>query len=166
MSQPFSQSYIGKLRAKIGNDLLMVPGVRVVLENASGEIAFIRRTDNGLWALPAGAPEINESIEDAARREVFEETGLTLKSFSCFGFASDPQREIHTYPNGHVTHSFAVLLYSTDFEGSVGDFDDEVSEVRFFPMSNLPLASESCASEYHSVLCYRVFKETGLFQWS
>lgn len=144
----------------------MVPGVRVVLENDSGQIALIKRTDNGLWALPAGAPEIGESIEDIARREVHEETGLLLKSFSCYGFASNPAREITTYPNGHVTHSFAILLYSQDFEGTVGNFDEEVSEVQFFAPDNLPPVELICANEYHSILCYRAFKETGQFQWA
>lgn len=160
---PFSESYIGKLREKIGNDLLVTVGVRTILDDGAGRVAMIKRKDNGLWALPAGTAEPGEDIRDAARREVLEETGLTVRSLDCFGYACDP---VYIYPNGHKVQSFVLLLYSTDFEGALGNFDDEVLEAQFFPLGGLPPQSECSLTEYHSIQCYKIFKETGTFQWS
>lgn len=41
-------------------------------------ILLLRRTDNRCWGLPGGAIEPGETLEDAARRERQEETGLVL----------------------------------------------------------------------------------------
>jgi ADP-ribose pyrophosphatase YjhB (NUDIX family) len=50
----------------------LVPAVNVVVVNHAGAILLIRRTDNGNWALPGGAIEMNESVAEAAVRETFE----------------------------------------------------------------------------------------------
>ena len=61
----------------------------------------------GEWAFPGGFVDANESLEDAARRELVEETGITginLKQLGAFG---DPGRD----PRGHtVSVVFTALL--------------------------------------------------------
>lgn len=105
-------------------------------------------------------------MQDAAKREVREETGLILKSIVPFGFASAPEREVFAYPNGHMIHAFGLLLHGTSYEGAIGDFDDEVLEAQFFALDALPDVKECCSNEYHSVMCFKAYKTSGAFQWS
>ena len=57
----------------------LVVAVGAVVRNDRGEVLLIERADNGLWALPGGAQEIGESVTDAVRREVREETGIEVE---------------------------------------------------------------------------------------
>ncbi len=53
----------------------IVPAARAVVFDDSGRILLIRRSDNHMWALPAGGMEPGESITECMAREVWEETG-------------------------------------------------------------------------------------------
>ena len=50
-----------------------------VVINSKSEIVICRRFSTDLWALPKGKIEFNETIEEAAVREVEEETGLLVE---------------------------------------------------------------------------------------
>ncbi len=72
----------------------------VIIEAADG-VVLVRRGNEpykGAWALPGGFVEYGERVEDAARREVREETGLRIKLKRLVGVYSDPERD----PRGHV----------------------------------------------------------------
>ncbi|MCF6250341.1 MAG: NUDIX hydrolase [Methylococcaceae bacterium] len=56
-------------------------GVSAVVFNTSGCILLIKRNKApalGLWSIPGGRHEAGESLQEACKREVFEETGLTV----------------------------------------------------------------------------------------
>lgn len=60
---------------------------KVIISNSDGLILALRRRDNdsrrpGAWDLPGGGFEKGENLEDAAKREVLEETGLIASSIS------------------------------------------------------------------------------------
>lgn len=68
----YADSYIGKLRRLLGDRLLLVPGARIVIENAAGEILLQRRSDFGLWELPGGNAEEGESLERKRRKARYD----------------------------------------------------------------------------------------------
>lgn len=51
----------------------------------------MRRTDNGAWTIPGGMTEPGETVEETARREVREETGLTVGTMTLFDAFSGPE---------------------------------------------------------------------------
>lgn len=65
-------------------------GVGAVIWNAERQVLLIRRTKEpriGQWSLPGGKVEKGESLHDAVRREVREETGLEIEILGLAGVA-------------------------------------------------------------------------------
>ena len=50
------------------------------LAHQQNQILFCKWRDKGIWVLPSGRVEPGETAEEAARRELLEETGATLKN--------------------------------------------------------------------------------------
>ncbi|MGQ4832916.1 MAG: NUDIX domain-containing protein [Candidatus Asgardarchaeia archaeon] len=69
--------------------------------NEKGEFVLVERSNNpfkGYWALPGGFVEYGETVEQAAIREMKEETGLDICLLDIIGVYSNPNRD----PRGHV----------------------------------------------------------------
>jgi ADP-ribose pyrophosphatase YjhB (NUDIX family) len=156
----FQDSYLGQLRALLGSRLLIVPGGRVILQNSSGEILLQERSDFRQWALPGGAPEIGESIEDNLRREILEELNIQVKSFVPIGFSSDPEFETITYPNGDRIHNYSLILLSTEWAGDIR-ISEESLQAKFFSIDYLP---DVMPAEHRIIEYYRQYLTDGIFR--
>ncbi len=49
-----------------------------IVIDPAGRVLTIQRADNGHWEPPGGVLELNETLEEGVRREVLEETGVTV----------------------------------------------------------------------------------------
>lgn len=84
----------------------------------------------GTWTMPGGKLDFGETFEEAARREVFEETGMKLNKV---GVICINNERIET------AHFVTIGLFSDDFEGEPKVMEpDEITEWRWFDMDNLP----------------------------
>lgn len=86
----------------------------------------------GYWALPGGFVNMNEDLETAASREIFEECGvkdLFLEQLYTFG---DPKRDPRTRV---ITVSYFALAPETEIKKIQ---KDEVKEAKYFPVNDLP----------------------------
>lgn len=116
------------------------PGVSAVIVAADGRVLLQRRTDNGLWGLPGGAVEYGESVTAALRREVAEETGLSVEVGRLIGVYSDPaHHQIVTYPDGNAVHFVSVCLECTP-TSTVLALSEETSGVAWLSPRELPSA--------------------------
>ena len=106
--------------------------VDVVLRE-KGRILLVKRAFGpykGYWALPGGYIEYGETAEDAARREIKEETGLDVKIGKVLGVYSDPGRD----PRGHqITIVYEGRREKGELAGS-----KETMEVKMWDERDLP----------------------------
>lgn len=70
-----------------------------VVVGEDGRVLVIKRDDNGHWEAPGGVLELDESFEDGVKREVLEETGLSVTV----------ERLTGVYKN--LTHGIVALVY-------------------------------------------------------
>ena len=112
-----------------------IVAVTVIALNERDEIVLIQRRDNKKWCCPGGTVDWGESIPDAAKRELKEETGLLLTSVKVLqGVYSDPHRDPRL-------HTICITLIA-EVSGAYKVEDvGEVMQVRSFPCNALPLNS-------------------------
>jgi 8-oxo-dGTP pyrophosphatase MutT (NUDIX family) len=114
----------------------LVPAVTVVVAREDGAILLIRRTDNGNWALPGGAVEMQESVAEAAIRETWEETGVKCEITGLAGIYSDPRHVIHYTSNDEVRREFSIVLTARPVDGQPTP-SEESREVRWVRPADL-----------------------------
>lgn len=109
-----------------GNEPLV--GVGVVLVE-DGSILLVKRGHDpgkGLWAVPGGKVRPGERLQDAARREVLEETGLVVDLAQV------------VWVGEHIDPGYHIVLI--DFAGTVRGGDlaaaDDADEVRWVPLAD------------------------------
>lgn len=99
--------YIKSIRKHIGHERLIVVGASVFIHTDS-KLLLQKRKDNGCWADHGGCCELGETVEETAKRELFEETGLTANSLELLGVFSGKEL-FYTYPNGDMVSNRPVL---------------------------------------------------------
>ncbi|MFZ3445075.1 NUDIX domain-containing protein [Vibrio harveyi] len=128
--------YLKELRSKVGNQVLMIPGVAAVILNQNNQLLLQKKSD-GSWSLPAGMIEPGESPSQAVIREVREEAGLAVEvervlgvfGGEGFGFA---------YPNGDQVE-YTVIMFKCQQTGQFAeDLDEETIELAWFSRSDMP----------------------------
>jgi ADP-ribose pyrophosphatase YjhB (NUDIX family) len=145
---PYEASYLGQLRMLVGNRTLISIGTRAILQDEQGRVLLVRRTDNGLWAMPAGSMELDESVSDCLKREVFEETGLVVLEATPVAIYSEP-RFAYTTAYGDPYQMFAIAFRVDKWQGDLLSKTDETMAANFFPLDELP---ESLHAFYRETL--------------
>jgi 8-oxo-dGTP pyrophosphatase MutT (NUDIX family) len=90
---------------------------------------LIRRSDNGLWALPGGTQDFGEPITQTAERETLEETGYHVRVVDVIGIYSDPDH-VSAYDDGEVRQQFAISFRAELVAGAAAT-SDETLDVRW-----------------------------------
>ena len=157
----FEDSHLGKIRQLVGSQLLLVPGARIVIEDSDGNILLQKRRDLGIWGLPGGNAEPGEDLASVVKREVFEETGLTIADAKPFGFGCNPDIETVQFPNGDRCQFFVLNFFSRSFSGKLKMLDGESLALEWYPRDELP---DMLPNMKASVLAYVRFCSNGDFQ--
>ena len=128
--------YILQLRQYIGHRPILMVGAAILVVDAQNRLLLMKRSDNGCWGPPGGSTEPGEHVEEAAKRETVEETGLEIGEMSLFGVFSGPEL-YYQYPNGDEVYNVIIVYLSRDWHGEV-KINHEHTEFRWFAMDEIP----------------------------
>ncbi len=134
---PISE-YVKTIRARIGSDLLLLPGVTAVVINQQAEVLLQLRRDTDTWAPPSGGVEPGETIANAAIREVMEEAGLEILPEAIVAVLSGDDYDV-TFPNGDQLATVTTVFRCRPVNAAMPRVnDDESQDIRYFPAGALP----------------------------
>ena len=109
-----------------------VPTVDVVIFiPGQGVVLIARKNPPPGWALPGGFVDYGETVERAAVREAFEETGLEVTLTGILGVYSDPGRD-------ERMHTISVVYTARAADPTTLNAGDDAREARVFPLDALP----------------------------
>lgn len=128
--------YILQLRQYIGHRPILMVGAAILIVDEQNRLLLMRRSDSGCWGPPGGATEPGEVVEDAAKRETFEEVNLNVREMSLFGVFSGPEL-YYKYPNGDEVYNVTIAYLSRDWSGKI-KLNDEHTEYRWFAAHEIP----------------------------
>lgn len=136
----YEDSYLWRLRQAIGTDLVLIPGAMVAVQRDDQRVLLTKRADDGTWCLPAGAAEPGGSFARTAIDELAEEAGIEVSERDLIPFGCLSEAEMHTihYPNGDVTHCFALLFLARAWRGDPVPDGEESTETMFVSLEETP----------------------------
>jgi nucleoside triphosphatase len=113
-----------------------------VVENDRGEYLLCRMPEDrgvfpGEWGLPGGGIEPGETVEEALKREVLEEVGLSLRLVEPLFFTDGTY--VKTYPGGEERSLYMVfLLFRCIAEQGEVRLNPEFDAAAWVPREQLP----------------------------
>ena len=126
--------YIEEIRKCVGHKPIMVTAIVCIIYDKEKGLLFEKRTDNGMWCVPGGAIELGESLEEALKREVKEETSLDVFNPKMV----DVKASVHLiYPNEDEVYYTDVVYVVEEYEGELNP-DSESEELVWYPIDNIP----------------------------
>ena len=129
-----------------------VPAVAVILLKGETVLMVRRKYEprKGGWSLPAGFIEHGEDIRQAALREVKEETNLDIRVL----------RVVEVFSGFHDPRAHVLLVvFLGEIAGGEAKAGDDASEIRFFPLRQLP---DNMAWKNHRRALHIIMREMGI----
>lgn len=92
----------------------------------------------GCWCLPCGYVDFDETIEEAASREVFEETGVRIDSYDwyLYDFNSDPKSDKRQNITFRLWTTCKDFIEDTKLTAKHSELD-EVSDLKWIPIDEI-----------------------------
>jgi 8-oxo-dGTP pyrophosphatase MutT (NUDIX family) len=130
-------SYVRRVRAKMGNEFLLMPSVTALVFDEARRLLLVRpSTRDTVWVAPGGAVDPDEQPQDAVVREVWEETGLLVEPTELRGVFGGPEYRVW-YANGDEVGYMMAVYECRATGGSLQTDGEEIVEARYFAADEL-----------------------------
>lgn len=134
--------YIAEMRKLVGHRTIIQCAASIICIDERGRILLGKRVDNHKWGYSGGSIEIDEVVEECAKRELHEEMGLIAEELEFFCVNSGPEAH-YIYPNGDEVSNFEIVYLCRNWKGELRPLDGEMEELRFFSPNEVILAEIS-----------------------
>jgi len=124
----------------------------VILRDTKNRILLLKRKSNpkkGFWHLPGGFIEINESAEDALRREVKEEIGAHMENVRYLGSFTN------RYFDGGINYHTITIFFTADIKRMRFTRNDETDTIAFFAPKDIPFAAIAFGGVRQALMQFR-----------
>ena len=130
--------YIKELRKKIGHQTIIQCAASIICMDEDKRVLLGLRFDNHCWGYSGGSIEIDEKVEDCAKRELYEEMGLIAQELELFYINSGIETH-YIYPNGDEVCNVEIIYLCKKWQGEPQNSDGEMEELRFFDLKEINL---------------------------
>ena len=131
-----NDDYIKQIRKLIGHEPMLIPHAVVILFNEEGKVLFEVRADDGYLDFPGGSIDMGEEVKEAAKRELYEETGLIADELELFDVYSGPITK-YTYFNKDVIYGVDTFYVCKKYHGELKPQQEEVKELVFLDINKV-----------------------------
>lgn len=130
--------YMSQIRELVGHRTVIQCAASIICVDDEGRILMGKRSDNHMWGYSGGSVEIDECVEDCAKRELYEEMGLIADEMELFYINSGPETH-YIYPNGDEVSNVEIIYICRKWHGDIKMQDGEMEEIRFFLPNEIDL---------------------------
>ncbi len=119
-----------------------------------GNVLLSKEKDDGLWSLPGGWADVNDTPSEAVIREMREETGYPVR---CCKLAAVLDRDLHYKTETAHAHPFHIykLMFLCELTGEADALCHDIIESAFFDLNDLPPLSQHRTLPQHIELLHR-----------
>ena len=131
-----NDAYIKRIRRLIGHEPMLIPHAVVILLDKDNKVLFEVRADDGYLDFPGGSVDMGEEVIEAAKRELYEETGLIADELELFDVYSGPITK-YTYFNQDVIYGVDTFYVCKKYHGELKPQKEEVKELLFLDINDI-----------------------------
>ena len=149
--------YISYIRSKVGHDKVILTFAGGILADEEGRVLLQLRGDKKTWAIPGGAMELGETSLQAAVREFYEETGISVEAKRLLNVYTNFDE---SYPNGDKVQTVVFLYELQALENfDISNFhNEETLRLGFF--SKEEIAELENVSDKHRLMLDEYFSDS------
>ena len=129
--------YVKELRKRTNHMPLLLAHSVVVVFNEKGEVLLEERADDGYFDFPGGGIDLKETGDEAAKRELFEETGLIAEELEFFKVYTG-EVTYYKYFNGDEIYGVDLVYLCKKYSGTTKPQLKEVKNLKFYSLKALP----------------------------